>query len=148
MNQLEQHIQKKYEEIVVIKTEVKDSLLELLDCYFEMNLLLQTYKSQTKSHFTRQLSVLFDIPIGFVHNTIKKIKTVAKKNRIDRISLEAMEIIDKPDRKNSQRKINEKPAVLEIGELIGKIRNINEKGMSNTSKGMVKTLLEQLSRDL
>ena len=148
MTELELHIQKKYQEIAEIKDTVEDELDELLNANFELNLLLQTYKAQTKSHFSRQLSSLFDISIGNVHNALKKIKIIAKKNRIDRISLEAMDIIDKPDRKNSKRKLNEKPAVLEIGELIGKIRNINEKGLTNISKGMVKTLLEQLQKDL
>jgi hypothetical protein len=148
MTQLELHIQKKYQEIAEMKETIKDELTELLDANFELNLLLQTYKTQTKSYFTRQLSNLFDISIGNVNNALKKIKVIAKKNRVDRISLEAMDIIEKPDRKNSKRKLNEKPAVLEIGELIGKIRNINEKGLTNTSKGMVKTLLDQLQRDL
>jgi hypothetical protein len=148
MTDLEIHIQKKYQEIDEIKDQVRDQLTELLNANFELNLLLQTYKAQTKSHFSRQLSNLFDISISTVHTALKKIKIIAKKNRVDRISLEAMDIIDKPDRKNSKRKLNEKPAVLEIGELIGKIRNINEKGLTTTSKGMVKTLLEQLSRDL
>jgi hypothetical protein len=148
MTELEIHIQKKYQEIEEIKDTVKDQLNDLLNANFELNLLLQTYKHNTKSHFTRQLSNLFDISINTVHTTLKKIKIIAKKNRIDRISLEAMDVIDKPDRKNSKRKLNEKPPVLEIGELIGKIRNINEKGLTNTSKGMVRTLLEQLQKDL
>lgn len=148
MTHLEEHIQKKYQEIDEIKDQVREQLNELLNNNFELNLLLQTYKAQTKSHFTRQLSNLFDISISTVHTALKKIKIIAKKNRVDRISLEAMDIIDKPDRKNSKRKLNEKPAVLEIGELIGKIRNINEKGLTNISKGMVKTLLDQLQKDL
>lgn len=148
MNDLENHIQKKYQEIEAIKEVVKDELEQLLNANFELNLLLHTYKTNTKSHFTRQLGLLFDISVGHVHGVLKKIKTIAKKNRIDRISLEALDIIAKPDRKNSQRKLNEKPAVLEIGELIGKIRNINEKGISNSSRSMVKSLLEQLTKDI
>jgi hypothetical protein len=146
--ELEKHIANKYQEIDELKGTIKDELDQLLNANFELSLLLHTYKAQTKSHFTRQLANLFDISIGKVHDVLKKIKVIAKKNKVDRISLESMEIIDKPDRKNSKRKLNEKPAVLEIGELIGKIRNIQEKGISKTSKSMVRSLLEQLQKDM
>ena len=146
MKDLEIYLKDKNEEITVLKSNIQNDLHELLNKYFELNLLLVSYKTQTKSHFTRKMIEIFNM--RSVTNYLKKIKAITKRNKIDRVTLEAMEIINKPDRKNGKRKLNEKPSVLEIAELVGKIRSINEKGISDTSKGMVKSLIQQLQNDI
>lgn len=149
MKDLEQRLKQNNSRIISLKKKIKDNLKEIHDLTIESAILLSTYKNQTKSYFSRSIAKLFKCKtVGEANEAIRSYKLIAKKEKVDRIFLEELNVIEKPQRKNSQRKIDNKPDVLQIGELIGRLRHMNEKGLSITSKSIAKEMLKQLEKEL
>jgi hypothetical protein len=148
MTELEQQIKKNRESILSITKQVKDLLSELQDVVKEQSMLLTTYKGTVKSYFSRKLSDLFEITPGEVNVDVKRTKAASKINKIDRVYLELLCIIQKPFRKNTTRKSITPNTLNTVANHLGQIRLLNEKGISKDSKVIIKQLLNQLQTEI
>jgi light-regulated signal transduction histidine kinase (bacteriophytochrome) len=148
MTELEKELKNINQRINKLRKRIKHDLQEIVSLVREGNLLLSTYKSQSKSYFSRNLARLFKCKEGTANQFVRSIKVMEKREKTDRIFLEELNIIEKPNRKNLNRSKASKPPILVLGELVGKIRHLNEQGLSDTNRAIAANMLTQLQGEL
>lgn len=148
MTDIEQELKATVKRIRYLTNRIKAQLHEIMDLTLKCKLLLEDYRRESKSYFNRNVSRIFNLPIGTATRMRRSLAIVAKRQSIDRVTLEELNIIDKPMRKNNTTSKMDKPEILQLGELVGKIRHLNEKGLSEQNKAIANNMLIQLQQEL
>ena len=98
--------------------------------------------------FFEKLKNVLGCKSSIIQSTVRNLKFLANRKKIDKIFLEYLGIIETSQRRNPTKKAT-KSAFLTVGNLCGDVRALKESGsIKESERGMIVAMLEQLKEEI
>ncbi len=114
----------------------------------KQSILLDEFKRTTKGGYLMDLSDLLKITLRESQELNVNYKALIRRDKLDKLFLENMGIIDRKDRKKCQKSKSPSP-LKQAGNLVSKVRELDERKMiGSNERTIIKEMLSQLEREL